>query len=87
MAHRDRPGPRHYRLELGGQGCAAAQVIEFEAEGPEAALFAAERHGGGREVTLFEDGCPLARLRLASGHGFWTVGPGPILAVSSAGRS
>lgn len=78
MQDRRNPLAKHYRLELSARGGQpAAPAIEFAAEGPETALHVAERDAAGRSVTIFEDGRPLARLRHAAEHGFWTIAPGP----------
>lgn len=80
MQYRDRLGTKHYRLELSGEGHEPTPAIEFAADGLDAVLHAAERHASGRNVTVFEDGRPIARLRHAGKHGFWTVAPAPAAA-------
>lgn len=72
MQRQDFPGTKLYRLELSDDGLGSVRTIEFAADGMESALHAAQRHGSGRDITVFENGRPLARLRLAAGHG-----PGP----------
>lgn len=77
MGELKRPGSKLYRLEMEGDGPGSPRVIEFEAEGPEAALLAIERHAGGRVAGVFENGRPLGSVRQAAEHGFWTIAPGP----------
>ncbi len=70
-------GSKLYRLEVGGNSDEPARLIEFAADGPESALHAAQRHSSGESIKVFEDGRPLASVRLVSEHGFWTIGPAP----------
>lgn len=75
MADGERWGSRHYGVEV-NEGDGPGPRIEFHAEGPESALLAAQRLAADRNVTLYEDGRPLVRLRHAS-EGYWTIAPGP----------
>ena len=71
------PGSRLYRLVV-EQGDRTTSVTEFEADGPHGALNAADRLGTAREVTIFEDGRALARVRMTAGGGCWMINP-PVL--------
>jgi hypothetical protein len=65
---------RQYQLVLDDrQG--AARRIEFDAPGPESALFRAEKECRGREAELFEDGRSLGRIKCASSGGYWVLTP------------
>ena len=70
--------PRHlYRLILSDDGAGPAQNIEFEAGSAELAIIIAERHGGGREAQLFEDGRLLGVLQ-SRAKGFWILSAGRV---------
>lgn len=64
-----------YQLVLAEDGQGQAQTIEFEASGPDAALFVAERQCRGRDAELLENGRSLGRLRCADRGGFWILSP------------
>ena len=64
-----------YQLVLSEDGRGVARTIEFEASGPEAALFLAQRECGGREAELFEDERSLGRLKCDGNGGFWMLSP------------
>ena len=69
---------RHlYRLVLTDDGARPAQSIEIEADGVELALVMAERHGGGRQAELFEDGRLLGVLQ-SRPNGFWILSAGRV---------
>ena len=78
------PGRRHYRLVVDEGLRAQWRSIEFEADGPQSALLAADRLGAGQEVAIFEDGRPLARVRMVEGAGCWVINP-PLLAPGPPG--
>ena len=64
-----------YRLRMEQDRLGEAREIEFRAPGPEVALRMVQQFCGERECELFEDGRPIATLRLAPASGYWTVGP------------
>lgn len=66
---------RHYELVLSEDGPESARRIEFEALGPDSALFRAEKECRGREAELFEDGRSLGRIKCAPNGGFWVLTP------------
>lgn len=66
-------GTRLYRLVVAACGADLPKIIEFTADGAESALTSAERNGDGREVALFEDGLPIARVRHVARDGFWII--------------
>ena len=70
-----RLGNKTYHLVLADDGEGQAQTIEFEAASPDAALFLAERHCGGREAELFDREHSLGRLRCSNPGGFWILSP------------
>ena len=65
------------------RGCEISHGVEFEADGPESALQAANRLGTSRPVTIFEDGRPIARVRTVQGAGGWVINP-PLLGPRTA---
>lgn len=64
-----------YQLVLADDDRGCEQRIEFEASGPDAALFLADRQCRGREAELFEDGQSLGRLQNCRNGGFWILSP------------
>ena len=69
------PGRKLYRLVARPGAGAAAHAVEFEADGPQEALFTAERLVGGGDVAIFEDGRPLVRVRRMHAAGGWMINP------------
>ena len=72
-----RRGLHTYRLVLGDDGEGAAQIIEFEAAGAEAALMAAQRMCAGREAEVLQDGRSLGRVQNQAVGGFWILNGAP----------
>jgi len=70
-----RPYSQTYQLVLDEDGEGQAQTIEFEASGPDAALFVAQRQCQGREAELFENDRSLGRIRCSGNGGFWILSP------------
>ena len=70
-----RYGNHVYQLVLDDDGQGGTRTIEFEAEAPDAALFFAGSHCGGREIELFEDERSLGRLKCVENGGFWVISP------------
>ena len=68
-------GTKLYRLVIERNSRVEAVELQFEADGPHTVLFAADRLGPGREVAVFEDGLPLARLGTMEGAGYWVINP------------
>jgi hypothetical protein len=64
-------------LVMSKDGQGEAQTIEFEASGPDAALYMAERQCHGREAELFENDRSLGRLRCSGHGGYWILSPSP----------
>jgi len=64
-----------YQLVMSEDGRGEAKTIVFEAAGPEAALYVAERQCRGREAELFEDDRSLGRLTCSPGGGYWILSP------------
>lgn len=75
MQQTRQPGTKHYRLTINHGRQVEPAVLEFEADGREGIFFAADRAGRGREVAVIEDGRPLARVRSATGAGYWVINP------------
>jgi hypothetical protein len=74
--NRSRPTTtRHYALVLTEDGLESTRRIEFEALGPDSALFRAEKECRGREAELFEDGRSLGRIKCALNGGYWVLTP------------
>ena len=65
---------RTYQLILHDDERGAGQTIEFEAAGPEAALYVAQRQCRGREAELMRDGRSLGRLK-CDRNGYWVISP------------
>lgn len=81
--NRSRPTTTHYyELILLEDGPGGTRRIEFEALGPDSALFRAEKECRGKEAELFEDGRSLGRIKCASNGGYWLLTPAA--AVKSA---
>lgn len=68
-------GTRHYQLVLEEEAQGTARRIEFEALGPDSALFRAEKECRGRAAELFEDGRSLGRIKCAAKGGYWVLTP------------
>jgi hypothetical protein len=68
-------GTRHYQLVLGEEGEGTTRSIDFDALGPDSALFRAEKECRGREAELFEDGRSLGRIKCAAKGGYWVLTP------------
>jgi hypothetical protein len=68
-------GDRHYQLVLTDEGEGKTRRIEFDALGPDSALFRAEKECRGREAELFEDGRSLGRIKCAAKGGYWVLTP------------
>lgn len=66
-----------YRLVLSEDGTGVPRTIEFEAPGPEVALYMAQQQCRGREAEVLEDGRSLGRVRMAAG-GFWRLSPADV---------
>ena len=64
-----------YRLIMADDGRGAARTIEFEAAGPEAALYMAQQQCQGREAELVEDGRSLGRVQCVAQGGYWRLSP------------
>lgn len=75
MRQTRQPGTKHYRLTIDHGRQVEPAILEFEADGREGIFFAADRAGRGREVSVIEDGRPLARVRSATGTGYWVINP------------
>ena len=77
MGEPSRHWNRTYQLILHDAERGAGQTIEFEAAGPEAALYVAQRQCRGREAELLQDGRSLGRLKCDTG-GYWVISPADV---------
>jgi hypothetical protein len=68
-------GTRHYQLVLDEEAEGTTRSIDFDALGPDTALFRAEKECRGREAELFEDGRSLGRIKCAATGGYWVLTP------------
>jgi hypothetical protein len=68
-------GTRHYQLVLNEEAEGTTRSIDFDAFGPDTALFRAEKECRGRDAELFEDGRSLGRIKAAAKGGFWVLTP------------
>ena len=66
-----------YQLILSEDGEGLARTIEFEAAGPEAALYMAQQQCRGREAEVIEDGRSLGRVQCVPRGGYWRLSPPP----------
>ena len=64
-----------YRLIVSGGAGAEPQVIEFEADGPDSALFRAQRQCAGLPAELFEDERSLGSIQCMQEGGYWVLSP------------
>jgi hypothetical protein len=74
MSSKDGQRKHKYRLVLADDTKGSAQRIELEAPNALRAMSLVQRSLSEREVELYEDEQPLARLRWDD-HGLWTVVP------------
>ncbi len=75
MFESKRFGGRLYRLVIKNDGAAPDEIIEFEANGPESALFMAQRYRVRKEAELYEGERSLGRVKLDPRAGFWVIAP------------
>ena len=71
----DRNWNHTYQLILTDDGEGLPRTIEFEAAGPEAALYMAQQQCRGREAEVFEDGRSLGRVQCVRQGGYWRLSP------------
>jgi len=64
-----------YQLVLGEDGAGTARTIEFEAVGPEVALYMAQQQCRGRPAELIEDGRSLGQVQCVPHGGYWLLSP------------
>ena len=64
-----------YQLILDNDGEGLPRTIEFEAAGPEVALYMAQQQCRGREVEVLEDGRSLGRVQCVRQGGYWRLSP------------
>ena len=64
-----------YQLVLDEDGGGTARTIEFEAAGPEVALYMAQQQCRGRPAELIEDGRSLGQVQCVPQGGYWLLSP------------